>query len=109
MRLFRYIKVQIDVNIQGIYKLVLTGNKVLQKKHFERKIIKKNMKIFIGFTSLYTELPGLTMLYFFLLVTSMTRFGTYPVIHMQSTDMVKVSTAIAGRIKRLMIQMLSIS
>ena len=44
------------------------------------------------------------MLYFFLLVTSMTRFGTYPVIHMQSTDMVNVSTAITGRITRLMIQ-----
>ena len=46
------------------------------------------------------------MLYFFLLVTSMTRFGTYAVIYMQSTDMVKVSTVIDGMqtITRLMIQ-----
>ena len=52
------------------------------------------MKIFIGFTGFFTELPGLTYALFFPSVNSMTRFGTYPVIHVQSTDMVKVSTAI---------------
>ena len=50
-----------------------------------------NMEIIIGLDDLHVELPGLD---FFLLVTSMTRFGTYPVIHMQSTNMVKVRTAI---------------
>ena len=34
------------------------------------------------------NLPGLTKLDFFLSVTSMTRFGVFPVIHMQSTNMV---------------------
>ena len=53
-----------------------------------------NMKIFIGLEDLHAELPGLTMMYFFFLVTSITSFRTYPLIHMQSTNMVKVRTAI---------------
>ena len=56
-----------------------------------------DMKIFIGLQDLHAELPGLTMLDFFLSVTSVTRFGKYPVIHMQSTNMVKVKTAITRR------------
>ena len=47
-----------------------------------------------GYPPGHVELPGLTILDFFLSVTSMTRFGTYPIIHMQSTNMVKVRTAI---------------
>ena len=50
-----------------------------------------NMKIFIGLEDLHAELPDLTMLQFFLPVTLMTRFA---VIHMQSINMAKVSTAI---------------
>ena len=53
------------------------------------------MKIFIGLKDLHAKLPDLTMLEFFLSVTLVTRFGTYPIIHMQSTNMVKVRTAIA--------------
>ena len=52
------------------------------------------MKIFIGLKDLHAKLSGLRMLEFSLSVTSMTRFGTYPIIHMQSTNTVKVRTAI---------------
>ena len=52
-----------------------------------------NMKIIIGLRDLHAELPSLTMLDLFLSVTSMTRFGTYPAIHMQSTNIVKLKTA----------------
>ena len=53
-----------------------------------------NMKTFIGLEDLHAKLPDLIMLDFFLSVTSMTMFGTHPVIHMQSTNMVKFRTAI---------------
>ena len=53
-----------------------------------------NIEIFIGLKDLYAELPGLSMLDFFLSITSMTRFGAYPIIHMQTINMVKVKTAI---------------
>ena len=41
-----------------------------------------NVKIFIGLKELQAELLGLSMLEFSLSVTSMTKFGAYPVIHM---------------------------
>ena len=53
-----------------------------------------NVKIFICLEDLHTRLPGLTMPDFSVSVTSMTRFGTYPVMHMQSTNMTKVRTTI---------------
>ena len=53
-----------------------------------------NMKIFILLDDLHVDLQRLTMLDFFVTVTSMTRFGVYPIIHMQSTNIVKVMTAI---------------
>ena len=92
-----------DVNIQGIYKLVLCGNKVLQQltqvtfrctpeKFTSREESSVNMKIFIGFKDLHAKVQGLTMPDFYLSATSMTRLGTCPVIHMQSTNMVKMTT-----------------
>ena len=93
----------VDVNMAEIDRFVLCGNKVLQQltQTFlcapEKTLREKNhplvnMKIFIGLEDLHAELPGLTMLDFFLSVTStMTRFGTYPVIHTQSTNMVRTA------------------
>ena len=63
-------------------------------KDTSKEELSVNMKIFIGLEDLLAELPGPTMLNFFLSVTSMTRFGTCPVIYVQSTNMVKVRTAI---------------
>ena len=70
----------------------------LHKQHFfvlqkdtSREESSVNRKIFISLKDLHANLPDLTMLNFFLSVISMTRFGTYPVIHMQSTNMVKCS------------------
>ena len=64
------------------------------RKDISREESSLNMKIFIGLKDLHAELLGLTMLNFFLSVTSMTRFGTYFVIHMQSTNMVEVRTKV---------------
>ena len=98
-------KVLIDVNIQGIDRLVLCGSKVLQQltqatflcspeRQFERRIISKHEDIHWSRGSPYqTTRPNHAG--FFLSVTSMTRFGTYPVTHIQSTNMVKFWTAIA--------------
>ena len=58
------------------------------------------MKMFIGLQDLQAELPDLIILDLLLSVTSMTKFGTYPVIHMQSANMVKVR-AIVTRIDLL--------
>ena len=105
MGLVWYIKVLIDANIQGIDRLVLWDNKgaataytsnisLCFGKDTSREESSANMKIFVDLKDLHAELPSLTMLDFFLSVSSMTRFGTCPVIHMQSTNMVKVRTAI---------------
>ena len=64
------------------------------RKDISREVSSVNMKIFIGIEELHAELLGLTMLDFFLSVTLMTKFGTCLVIHIQSTNMVKVRTAI---------------
>ena len=83
MGLFWYIK----VNIQIFDRLVLCCGKVLQQltpgtflcvpeKGASREDSSANMEIFIGLKDLHAELPGLNMLDFFLLVSSMTRFGT---------------------------------
>ena len=69
-----------------------TSNILCSRTDTSREESSVNMKIFIGLEYLHAELPGLTMLDFFLLVTSMIRLGTYPVIH--STDVVKVRTTI---------------
>ena len=58
------------VNIQGIYRLVLCDNKVLQqllcsRKDTSREESSVNRKIFIVLKHLHAELPGLTMLDFF--------------------------------------------
>ena len=55
---------------------------------------KIKMKIFVGLKDLQAELPGLTILDFFLSVTSMTKSGTYSVIHIQSDKLVDVRSAI---------------
>ena len=79
---------------------------MLEKRHFAREESSVNMNIFVGLKDLRAQLLGLTMLDFFLSVTSIPRFGTYHVIHMQSTNMVKVRTAITRMqsITRFMIQ-----
>ena len=70
---------------------MLCYNKVLQaytskislwsrKKGVSREESSANVIIFFGPKDLHAELPGLNMRFFFLLVTLMTRFGTYPVI-----------------------------
>ena len=62
----------------------------LDKQHFlcsrkdtSREESSVNMKILFGLKDLHVELPGLTMLDFFLSISSIRRFGAYPVIHMQ--------------------------
>ena len=66
---------------------------MFQKKHFEKES-SVNKKIFIGLEDLHPELLSLIMLDFLILVTMMTRLGRCPIIHMQSTNIVKVWTAI---------------
>ena len=83
MGLFWYIK----INIQIFDRLVLCCSKVLQQltsgtflcvpeKGTSREDSSANMEIFIGLKGLHAELPGLNMLDFFLLISSMARFGT---------------------------------
>ena len=64
------------------------------QKNTSREESSVNMKIFISLEDVHPELPESNHAGYFLSLTSMTRFGTYHVIHMQSTNMAKVRTAI---------------
>ena len=97
-----------DVNIQRTDRLVLCDNKMLwqltkatfrcAQEDTSKAESSVNMKIFIGLKDLHAELLGLTTLDFF-------PFGylddkvwniPYPIIRMQSTNMVKVRTAVTS-------------
>ena len=82
---------------QGDATAYTSNISLCSRKDTSREESSVNMKIFIDLRDLHVEPPGLTMLNFLLSVTSMTRFGTYSVIHMQSASMVKVRTAIIRR------------
>ena len=81
---------------QGAAAAYTSNISLCSRKDTSREESSVNMKIFIDIKDLHAELAGLTMLDFCLSVTSMTRFGTYPLIHMQSTNMVKVRATITG-------------
>ena len=81
---------------EGAAAAYTSNNSLCSREDNSREESSVNMKIFIGLKDLHAALPGLTMLVFFPLVTSMTRFGTYAVIHMQSTNMVEIMTTITG-------------
>ena len=75
MGLSWYIKVLTDVSKEGIDRLVLCDNNVLQQltqtkflcvpeKTLRENNRTVNMKIFISLKGIHVELPGLTILYF---------------------------------------------
>ena len=80
---------------QGAAADYTNNNYLCSRKYTLREESSVSMKIFIGLKYLHAKLPGLTMLDFFS-VTLMTRFGTYPIIHMQSPNMVEVRTVMTG-------------
>ena len=99
-----YIKVLIDINNKELIDLSCVTTRccsslhkqyvlALQKRDFERRTISRHKDIHWSRGST-CRTTGLTMLDFFLSVTSIKRFGKYPVIYIQSIHMIKVGTAI---------------